>query len=373
MGAVPVPPARSRWDLIRTLRPAVLAVAVLVLGAYGRHEPDRAPVLVALAAVVAGTLGLLGAGPDRLRRPPAPLVLACLLVAGSTVLVWLEPAGAGFLGGFVAASAAGSRLPTRAGAVLTGATLVAFTAAGLAADRPVTSVLIAETGLVAFYSAGRYARRLRERTAEAERLVVELRESRAAQAEAAALAERQRLAREVHDVLAHTLSGLLVQLEGARLVAEQEGSPEQAHGLARSGLQETRRAIGMLRDEQLPGPESLPALVRDFERDTGVPCRLDVSGTPRPYGPQARLALYRVAQEALTNVRRHAAAQRVELAIDHSPAGARLTVQDVGVSAAPAGAGYGLTGMRERAELLGGTLTATATDRGFRVELWVPP
>jgi signal transduction histidine kinase len=79
-----------------------------------------------------------------------------------------------------------------------------------------------------------------------------------------------------------------VQLEGARLVAEQEGSPElaatleQAHGLARSGLQETRRAIGMLRDEQLPGPESLPALVRDFERDTGVPCRLAVSGTPRP-------------------------------------------------------------------------------------------
>jgi signal transduction histidine kinase len=74
----------------------------------------------------------------------------------------------------------------------------------------------------------------------------------------------------------------------------------------------------MLRDDQLPGPESLPALVRDFERDTGVPCRLDVSGTPRPYGPQARLALYRVAQEALTNVRRHAAAQRVELALDHS-------------------------------------------------------
>ena len=356
----------------------MLAAAVLVLGAYGRDEPDRVPVLLALAAVVVGTVGLLGAGPERLRRPPALLVLACLLVAGSTVLVWLEPTGAGFLGGFVAASAAGSRLPTRSGVVLTGVTLVAFTAAGLAADRSPTSVLVAETGLVAFYSAGRYARRLRERTAEAERLVVELRESRAAQAEAVAMAERQRLAREVHDVLAHTLSGLLVQLEGARLVAEQEGSPElaatlqQAHGLARSGLLETRRAIGMLRDGQLPGPESLPALVREFERDTGVPCRLAVSGTPHPYGPQARLALYRVAQEALTNVRRHAAAQRVELALDHSAAGARLTVQDVGAPAAPAGVGYGLTGMRERAELLGGTLTTTATDRGFRVELWVP-
>jgi signal transduction histidine kinase len=377
-----VPPARSRWDLLRTLRPAVLAVAVLLLGADGRNEPDRAPVLLALAAVVVGTLGLLGAGPERLRRPPALPVLACLLVAGSTVLVWLEPAGAGFLGGFVAASTAGSRLPTRAGAVLTGVTLVAFTVAGVAADRPLTSVLVAETGLVAFYSAGRYARRLRERTAEAERLVVELRESRAAQAEAAALAERQRLAREVHDVLAHTLSGLLVQLEGARLVAEQEGSPElaatleHAHGLARSGLLETRRAIGMLRDEQLPGPESLPALVRDFERDTGVPCRLVVSGRPRPYGPQARLALYRVAQEALTNVRRHAAAQRVELALDHSAAGARLTVADLADDPARAGGpacpGYGLSGMRERAELLGGTLTATATDRGFTVELWVP-
>jgi signal transduction histidine kinase len=361
------------------LRPAVLAAAVLALGAYERHEPDRGLVALALAAVVAGTLGLLGVGPDRLRRPPVLLPLACLLVAGSAVLVWLEPAGAGFLGGFVAASTAGSRLPTRSGAALIGLTLVAFTVAGLAAGRPVTSVLIAETGLVAFYSAGRYARRLRARTAEAERLVVELRESRAAQAEAAALAERQRLAREVHDVLAHTLSGLLVQLEGARLVAAQEGSPElaatleRAHGLARSGLQETRRAIGMLRDEQLPGPESLPALVRDFERETGVPCRLAVSGTPRPYGPQARLALYRVAQEALTNVRRHAAAQRVELELRHSPDGARLTVQDVGAPAAPTGAGYGLTGMRERAELLGGTLAAAATDSGFRVELWVPP
>ena len=127
----------------------MLAVAVLVLGAYGRHEPDRVPVLLALAAVVVGTVGLLGAGPERLRRPPALLVLACLLVAGSTVLVWLEPTGAGFLGGFVAASTAGSRLPTRSGVVLTGITLVAFTAAGLAADRSPTSVLVAETGLVA--------------------------------------------------------------------------------------------------------------------------------------------------------------------------------------------------------------------------------
>jgi signal transduction histidine kinase len=99
-----------------------------------------------------------------------------------------------------------------------------------------------------------------------------------------------------------------------------------------------------------------------------------VTGTPHDLGPEARVALYRVAQEALTNIGRHADPDRVELRLAYGPEAVRLTVEDVGgcSPAPPAGGGYGLTGMRERAELLGGTLTAGPTGRGFRVELDVP-
>jgi signal transduction histidine kinase len=185
----------------------------------------------------------------------------------------------------------------------------------------------------------------------------------------------------MHDVLAHTLSGLVLQLEGARLMASREGAdPElaeavdRAHRLARTGLDESRRAIGMLRGDELPGPERLDALARDFERTSDVPCGLEVTGPRRERGSDARLAVYRVAQEALTNVRKHAHPERVELHLGYEPEGTRLTVEDFGAvaPAAAANGGYGLAGMRERAELLGGRLDAAATPSGFRVELWVP-
>ena len=116
----------------------------------------------------------------------------------------------------------------------------------------------------------------------------------------------------------------------------------------------------------------------EFERDSAIPCRVTVDGAERELGSEARLTVYRVAQEALTNVRKHAGAQRVELHLRYEPEGVRLVVEDFASAAAapaeadPNGAGYGLTGMRERAELLGGTLAAAATGMGFRVELWVP-
>jgi signal transduction histidine kinase len=111
-----------------------------------------------------------------------------------------------------------------------------------------------------------------------------------------------------------------------------------------------------------------------------------VSGTPRPLGSEARLALYRVAQEALTNIARRARPDRVELHLAWEPPAARLTVEDFAGAAGPRPAsagengpgreagpgGYGLTGMRERAELLGGTLVTRVTSGGFRVQLDVP-
>jgi signal transduction histidine kinase len=203
----------------------------------------------------------------------------------------------------------------------------------------------------------------------------------------------------------------MLQLEGARMLAatpsangELPAALDRAHHLARSGLDEARRAIGALRDGELPGPDRLARLVEDFSRDSGVAGRLDVDGPPRALGSQASLTVFRVAQEALTNVRRHAHARRVEvrlsyepdavclLVADHAadgarqpaavPGGAAATGPDApssapGVCPAPASQaaarpGYGLTGMRERAELLGGTLVAGPSEDGFRVELRIP-
>jgi len=312
-----------------------------------------------------------------------PIFLA-LLVASSVTLVWAQPNGPGFLVVFPVAVVAALGTPARVGAAVVGGALVAqAVVAGLVGRQTVSSVALEELGALAFYAVGLLARRLREGQEQAELLLAELEKSRLAQAEAAALGERQRLAREVHDVLAHSLSGLVLQLEATRLMAVQSRAGhdlteavERAHRLAKGGLDEARRAIGLLRDDELPGPERLGALAQSYAADTGTPCRLEVSGTKRALSAEARLALYRVAQEALTNVRKHAKPQRVELHLCYEAEGTRLSVEDFGpdgrATAGAAGEGYGLTGMRERAELLGGELTASATASGFRVELWVP-
>jgi signal transduction histidine kinase len=150
---------------------------------------------------------------------------------------------------------------------------------------------------------------------------------------------------------------------------------ERAHHLTTSGLDEARRAIAALRGEELPGPQRLQALADAFADHSDARCSVRVEGAPRPLASDAGLAVYRTAQEALTNVRKHAAADRVEVVLRYADDGTTLCVQDHGPGAPVAiggGAGYGLTGMRERAELLGGRLEAGPTADGFRVELWLP-
>jgi signal transduction histidine kinase len=190
----------------------------------------------------------------------------------------------------------------------------------------------------------------------------------------------------MHDVLAHSLSGLMLQLEGARMLSTQPDAGgrlppalDRAHHLARAGLDEARRAIAALRDEHLPGPDGLQQLAADFEQDSRARTSLQITGTVRELDSETALTIYRVAQEALTNIRKHAAPDRVEVSLSYDPTGTRLTVCDHGPTSSGAtlpkprdGDGYGLTGMRERAELLGGSLTAGHTPDGFRVELWIP-
>jgi signal transduction histidine kinase len=210
--------------------------------------------------------------------------------------------------------------------------------------------------------------------------------SHAAQARAAAAAERGRVAREMHDVLAHSLSALALQLETTRLLARDRGADpvltravDQAHHLAASGLEEARRALAAERGEELPGPERIGVLADAFGEQSGLPVALEVRGEPRELAPDARLAVYRTAQEALTNVRRHATPERVDVRLDYRPESTVLVVEDHAAPGVPppvdlagTAGGFGLTGMRERAELLGGELIAGPTPGGFRVELRLP-
>ncbi len=342
-------------------------------GLHGEH-------LGILLALIGFAVGVAAVMLQPRRSPAAQAPAFAVLVVSSATLVALQPTGPAFLGAFIAVAAAALRVRGRLGTAIVALALVALPVAEIVGrDKSAFGALLQELGVIAFYVVARLAQRLAEGQEHAERLVRELEETREAQARAAVLGERHRLAREMHDVLAHALSGLALQLEGARLRAATHDDPElvesleRAHRLARSGIEEARRAIATLRDEELPGPERLPALVAEFERDTGIPATITIAGDSDRLDPDARLTLFRTAQEALTNVRKHAHAERVELRLAFEQAGARLSVEDFGESnGAGDGGGYGLTGMRERAELLGGTLAAGPTGAGFRVELWVP-
>lgn len=372
--------------LLRVLRPAAIVVVVLVAVLTSRADPApglNGRGLWVLLTVLAFAAGVVGVVRTRERGPAAQAPFFVVALASAVVLVWLQRHGPGLIGVFVAVGVAAMRVRGWRGTALFGLALGSLAGAYvLGGDQSWTSIALSELGVVVFYVVARLAGQLRESQQQAERLLLEVDRSRAAQAQAAVLAERQHLAREMHDVLAHSLSGLVVQLEGARLLAANGDAPgqvagavERAHHLAKSGLDEARRAIGMLRDDDLPGPEGLPALAEAFARDTGVSCAAVCTGSERDLSAPTRLSLYRVAQEALTNVRKHARAARVELRLVYEPQGVRLLVEDFGDGdPAPVGEeeGYGLTGMRERASLLGGTLAAGPTGTGFRVEAWLP-
>jgi signal transduction histidine kinase len=384
---------RSRQEaLLRQLRfVGPLVLIGVTVGAIRVHPgpglDDRGlAISAALAAFAAGGLIALAT-----RDRPGAVHVASLfvLLAGSAALMWLQPDGVAVIGIFTGVILLSRQVPGRFEIALyaAGAVFLALLTGTSGIGTPLSG-LLGSIAVVGFFGMCLLARRLRKAGQQADELLAELEQTRAGEARAAGLAERQRLAREMHDVLAHSLSGLMLQLEGARMLAAENAGEnagdlrlpaaiERAHHLAQAGLDEAGRAIGMLRGDELPGPERLPGLAAQFQQDSGVPCRYTVSGPARALGAEARLAVYRVAQEALTNVTRHASAARVEVRLAYEPASTRLTVEDFaptgdGPDPASQEGGYGLTGMRERAELLGGTLTAMATGTGFRVELRLP-
>ncbi|MEU3242698.1 histidine kinase [Streptomyces sp. NPDC006875] len=263
------------------------------------------------------------------------------------------------------------RLPMAAALPLTTVALSAYAAVNN--DVWLTTVATAG-GLVL---AGYVLRLDAEARGSAQRLLAQERAARAAEAESAALAERARIAREIHDVLAHSLSAQMVHLEAARLLIERGADRETilervvaARGMAREGLAETRQALSALRGEMSPVEEFLGELVA-----TSDGADVTVTGERQALPAEASQAVRRVAQEALTNVRKHAPGAKVHVRLEYGEHEVTLAVRDSGGAPGElgaSGAGYGLLGMRERAELLGGSLEAGPDEEGFVVTLKVP-
>ena len=201
--------------------------------------------------------------------------------------------------------------------------------------------------------------------------------------------ERNRLAREIHDTLAQGFTGIILQLEAAEQVLAREPPAalehiDKARALARESLQEARRSVwnllpGQLERDTLDGAifQAVRAIGSEGEVEAGFSC----TGEPRTLSVEAQTCLLRVTQEALTNVRKHAQAQRVEVTLAYEDAGVSLTVRDDGRGFDPAaprpsgrGGGFGLIGMRERCQLANGVLTVeSAPGQGtvIHVFLWV--
>ncbi len=204
------------------------------------------------------------------------------------------------------------------------------------------------------------------------------------QAEAAALRERARIARDIHDVLGHNLSALAVQLEAARVLlpARDENRDslrqfEEARKLARQGLEELAEAVGTLRGDPPPGLARIGELSERFERDTGVPCRLRIDGDHAGVPAEVQMAVYRTVQEALTNARRHSRPSEVVVHVDCTGPRVCLSVVNDGADGAGGACdggsgGHGLDGLRERAELLGGSLVAGPGDGRYQVRAELP-
>jgi signal transduction histidine kinase len=373
---------RRQGRQLAPLRLWVVAIVVLValtskpgIGLSGRH-------LALAICLVVYLIEILGWPILRRDGVAARVGELAVLGASSIAIVVLQPNGVSELPGSAVVFIAGVSLsPAFAVAVGTTVTAGVAIAVGLAggrsADIAASALLCAVLGIT-----GALLRRYRLSQEATELLLARLEDARDDQARAAAAEERASIARELHDVLAHSLSGLSIQLEMVRKIAGKEDAPadlraaiDGAADLAKQGLAEARDAVGALRRDDRLGVDQLPGLVAHFRRDFSLAVDYTVAGTPRPVAPDLGLALYRVAREALTNVARHAegATTHVELSFDEAQV--RLVVTDGGGSQsalAAEGSGWGLAGVRERIKRLGGDLSAGPSGAGWSVVVSAP-
>ena len=236
------------------------------------------------------------------------------------------------------------------------------------------------TGIVFVVVFTRVAASEREARTELAEANQQLRDHASQVEELARTKERNRLAREIHDSLGHYLTVVNVQIGAARTVLEQDRPRaldhlSKAQALTQEGLAEVRHSVAALRaspTENRPLPEALTKLVAQWNA-AGLGAKLTVYGTVRPLSPQTTLTLYRTTQEALTNVAKHAAASNVEVQLNYRADGVYLSVKDNGVGSDNSEGGFGLLGVRERVQLLKGSVrVSTSAGRGFTLEVEIP-
>src|SRR5450755_857222 len=360
------------WPAGRAVAWGAVAVfaAIAAFGyALGRTQQD--PPSVATAAIAA--VGAIGASILLAQRRSPLLVYAAAATAGIAVVCDARSANVGWLavsliGGWC--SLVGGR---RVGLVYwTGAiTLFVIEWTWIRPDPGWSAWLAASTftfflGLLVRYQFV---------------LVAQLRAAQAGLTEKARAEERNRIARDLHDVIAHTLTVSLLHVMSARLAGEHDPadaarSRSEAERLGRESLAEVRTAVGMLREDgdagrtaPLPGVDSLPTLVERF-RSAGADVTLSVDGDTSRLPATVGLAIYRILQEALTNVIKHAPGSPAAVRLTVDAAAVRLSVHSMG--APGTGTGLGVISMRERAESLGGTCEAGPGGPGWLVRASFP-
>lgn len=347
--------------------PMVTAVATTVFPALLALRRSAPQVMMGLASFVLLTQTMLGG------RMTTTLTIAitAVLVAGSAALHLPRRTAAAWAMVYVAAAWVDVAVATED---------------SLVSDLIFTGVLI--VALPSF--AGASLRSHREQNEELARLNAQLAEQAEQLADTAKLEERTRIAREMHDVIAHSVSLMVVQAGAARHLLDKD--PVQSRGalsaveeVGREALTELRRTLGMLRDDGAPsaltpqpGTEQIPELV-ERARASGLQVEYAVEGDPRGVLPGASLTLYRVVQEALTNVTRYAAGARTRVRLGWESAAVELSVVDDGGGAATgslgsSGGGHGLAGIRERVAAYGGTVAAgpLSGGTGFEVRVRLP-
>jgi signal transduction histidine kinase len=354
-----------------------VAVMVVVLMMISLAVRRRAPVAAFATAVVAGAWQVLAASvaTQGARQPgpiPADIALLILLytVAAYRPRRFSVPALLTCIGGSLVAALVWLPVPGRVGL----------------AERLFVAVFLFGGISLACWVLGDSMRYRRGYYTALEEKATRLEAEREAQAKVAAAAERARIARELHDVVAHHVSVMVVQADGASYVLRSDPDRAQSalaavSATGRQALTELRRLLGVLRSEgqqaelaPVPGLGELRELL-DQARAAGLEVSYTLAGTPRDLPEGAELAAYRVVQESLTNTRKHAglaATAAVTLSYEHD--GVIVQVTDDGM-AAPTGepAGHGLAGMRERIEMYGGSVTAgRLPGGGFRVRAWLP-
>jgi signal transduction histidine kinase len=254
-----------------------------------------------------------------------------------------------------------------------------------------------ELSILATWVLGTWARDRRRQIETAEMRAARLEQEREERDRRAVAEERERIARELHDVVTHHVSVIVIQAGAAeraldRRPADARAAIEAIDQTARQALADMRRMLGILgratpgavpaeggdRDlAPMPGLDRLGELI-DHVRAAGMPVELSVAGERRPLDPGIELSAYRIVQEALTNALRHAPGGRARVAVGYRPASLDIQVDDDGGTVVPgapaptAGSGRGLIGMRERVSVFGGEFEAAPTERGFRVTARLP-